>query len=111
MLIDPEISVIVLALMLASTMSGCGRPMCPLNVLCPSVCTYKQPLPVCTHVQSVTSYGHLFSVPSNLHHLEIISLKGCKNTKVASPHFNSHHKCHIEVAIPCVAASAHTILL
>ena len=37
---DPEISVIVSTLTLASTMAGFGRPMCPLNVLRPSVRTY-----------------------------------------------------------------------
>ena len=50
--IDPKIPVIVSALTLASTMSGFGRPMCPLNVLRPSVRTYNQPLLVCTQVQS-----------------------------------------------------------
>ena len=38
--IDPEISVIVLALTLALTMAGFGRPMCPLDILRPSVLTY-----------------------------------------------------------------------
>ena len=50
--IDPEISVIVLALTLASTMSGFGHLMCPLDVLRPSVRTYIQAKPLCTHVQS-----------------------------------------------------------
>jgi hypothetical protein len=68
--------------------------MCPLDVLHLSVRTYNQLLPVCTHVQSVTIYGHLFSVPFNLQHLQIRSLKGCKNKKVASPHFSIRHKYH-----------------
>ncbi len=37
--------------------------------------------------------------------------EGLLKQKVASPHFNSHHKYHIEVGMPCIAASAHTILL
>ena len=98
-------------LLLASMMSDFERPMCPLDVLRPSVRTYIQAPPVCTHVQSRDNYGHLFSVPSNLQHLKISSLKGCKNKKVASPHFNCCHKYYIEVVIPCIAASVHTILL
>jgi hypothetical protein len=59
--IDPEISVIVSTLTLASTMSGFGRPMCPLDVLRPSVRTTSRS-------QCVTVYRmhpvtcHLFSI-------------------------------------------------
>jgi len=39
--IDSEISVIVAALTLASTMAGFGRPMCPLEFI--SICPYLHP--------------------------------------------------------------------
>ena len=58
--INSKISVIVAMLTLASSMSGFGCLMCPLDVLCPSVRTYIQARPVCSHVQS-RDYGHLFS--------------------------------------------------
>ncbi len=70
--IKSEISVIIAALTLASTMAGFACLMCPLDVLRPSVRTYIQTRPVCIDIQT-RDYGHLFSVPSNLHDLTSIS--------------------------------------
>jgi hypothetical protein len=114
--IDPKISAIMSTLTLASRMAGFGCPMCPLDflrslsVLTSGLRQYVHTASSVTTVQncSHTNYDHLFTVPSSLHHLKIRLWKECTNTKDFFA-FNGHRRCHIEVAIPCIAASAHTI--